>query len=451
MNTRRVVFVARSFTGESLRSAQAITRLENVSLLGICEQPVSSDLFLDLVYVTDVHDSTQLLEAARLLQQKHGVLNRIVTTQETLLEPVAQSVEALEMSGMSLATVRRALNKSLLKETLQKAGISTARSRVFNSELEARSLIDELGYPIVLKPLNGSGGLATWCIRDKEQLDLALELTKPSHAQPLLAEQFFSGEELCIDTITIDNKPRFYSICCYRPSILEAVEDPSIQWRCVMPRDVSSRRYERFIEQGLKGVRALSVGDAMTHMEGFISENGDPCFTDATLRPAGARIAPMLAFAYDIDPYLAWARVTLDSAFDGPWERKFAVGTVFLRGAGSGEIEKVEGFEIVQRQLGAMLMDYRLPQTGAAKAATYTGDGYVTVRHPETHVVEEALGFITQTVCITYTNPAPTPSTLRDDWTRRLQYNQLYKPIWEIDAQRTGGHGVPPLQLNSQR
>ena len=67
------------------------------------------------------------------------------------------------------------------------------------------------------------------------------------------------------------------------------------------------------------------------------------CFIDATLRPAGARIAPMLAFAYDIDPYLVWARVMLDGCFDGPWERKFAVGTVFLRGAGSGKIESVDG------------------------------------------------------------------------------------------------------------
>jgi len=62
---RFVVFVARSFTGEMLRSAQAITRLENVALLGICEQPATSDVFVDLAHVTDTHDSNQLIEAAR--------------------------------------------------------------------------------------------------------------------------------------------------------------------------------------------------------------------------------------------------------------------------------------------------------------------------------------------------------------------------------------------------
>ena len=93
-----------------------------------------------------------------------------------------------------------------------------------------------------------------------------------------------------------------------------------------MPRDITGDRYRDFIEQGLTAVRALSVGNAMTHMEGFLLEEGGLRFTDATLRPAGARIGPMLAFAYDIDPYLAWARVAVDGCFDGPWERKYAVG-----------------------------------------------------------------------------------------------------------------------------
>ena len=436
MNTRRIVFVARSFTGESLRSAVAITKLDDIYLLGICEQEYTGDAFVDVVRVDDVHDSTQLIEAARMLQQKHGELDRIVTTYETLLEPVAKTVEAFGLEGMSLATVRRALDKSLLKATFEQAGIATARSRVLTGDAEARSFTREVGYPIVLKPLNGSGALATWSIHNERQLLLALELTRPSPEQPLLAEEFCKGQELCFDTITIANEPRVYSICCYEPSILEAVEDPSIQWRCVMPRDITDARYASFINQGLQAVRALAVKDAMTHMEGFVSEDGRPQFIDATLRPAGARIAPMLAFAYDIDPYLVWARLMLDGRFDGPWERKFAVGTIFLRGSGAGKIEGVEGIELVKHELGKLVMDLRSPQAGAQKAGTYTGDGYITVRHPETEAVEDALDFIARTVRINYSDPESSLKTLRDDWTKRLQFNQLYKPAWELFPQR---------------
>ena len=174
------------------------------------------------------------------------------------------------------------------------------------------------------------------------------------------------------------------------PRSLEQLQDPAIRWCCVMPRDISDELLSTTHRSGTgRRSGALSVGNAMTHMEAFMLADGRVCFTDATLRPAGARIAPMLAHAYDIDPYLAWARATLDGCFDGPWTRKYAVGTVFLRGAGSGTVESVNGFEIVERKLGERLADVRLPRAGAVKASTYTGDGYITVRHPETAVVEK--------------------------------------------------------------
>lgn len=326
-----------------------------------------------------------------MLFEKHGPLHQIITAQETLLEPVARATEALGLRGMSVATVCRALDKPCLKRILEQAGIKTARDQLITSNTDARRFVDEVGFPIVLKPLGGSGGLATWCIRSAEQLELALELMQPSPEGAVLAEDYLRGQELCIDTITIANEPQFYSICCYRPSILKALENPRVQWSCVMPRDISGDPFREFIEQGLKAVRALSVGNAITHMEGFLLAEGGLGFTDATLRPAGARICPMLEFAYDVDPHLAWARVAVDGCFDGPWERRYAVGTFFLRGMGSGRVEHIAGIEAVRQHIGALLVDARLPRVGATKSATYTGDGYITVRHPETEVVEDAL------------------------------------------------------------
>jgi hypothetical protein len=194
-----------------------------------------------------------------------------------------------------------------------------------------------------------------------------------------------------------------------------------------MPRDMSA--YANFIEQGLEAVRALSVGNAMTHMEGLIDTNGRPWFIDATLRPAGARIAPMLAHAYDIDPYRAWARVAVDGCFDGPWERKYAVGTIFLRGLGSGFVERLEGLEAVQKELQDQLVDARWPQIGAPKSATYTGDGFITVRHRETEVVQQSVRRIAQLVRITYSSHSQTPI---QTWGHRLEnFKELNRPAWD--------------------
>jgi hypothetical protein len=441
-----MVFVCRTATGESLRSAQALSHLEHVELLGIVERtvgvalcghpstgvqrdgwpqratPTVDDVFIDTVQVPNVHDADQLIAAA----QKFGPLDDIVTAQETLLEPVAKTREALGIPGMSSATVRQTLDKSLLKSTLRSAGVQTPPDRIVTSKSDAVRFLSEVGFPIMLKPLSGSGALATLLIHTAADLDHALNLMQPSPEHPVLAEAYLHGQELCFDTITLYNETQLHSICFYYPSILEAVEHPELQWSCIMPREIDL--YSDFIEQGLAAVRALSVGNSFTHMEGFLDDKGRLLgFTDATLRPAGARIGPMLGFAYDIDPYRAWARVVVDGCFDGPWERKYAVGTIFLRGVGSGVIENVEGIEKIRSELGDLIVDARWPNAGARKSDTYTGDGYVTLRHPDTSKVRDALESIRNTITITYSKPE---TNLQ--WKDRFQnYQQLNRPAWE--------------------
>jgi len=102
-------------------------------------------------------------------------------------------------------------------------------------------------------------------------------------------------------------------------------------------------------------------------------------------------------------------------------------------------VKQVEGIESVSQQAGEFLMESRLPRVGAAKSATYTGDGYITVRHPDTHVVEDVLRWIAQTVHLTYTHPELSVSSraaVREQWSQRLQYfdKQLNKPAWDDDS-----------------
>ena len=406
---RRVLFVCRAASSESAKAAQALAGLEN----------------LHVITATDLDDSKAIIDEATRVSDQHGSLERIVTAQETLLEAVALANEALGLPGLSVEAVRRTLDKSQLKATLQQAGINTPRYKIVSRKDETLRLADEIGFFMVLKSLSGSGALATFLLKSEDDLKRAVQAGDLPDGG-LLAEQYIKGQELCIDTITINNEPQFHSICCYQPSILEAVEHPETQWSCVMPRDMQP--YQMFIEQGLDAIRALRVGNAMTHMEGFIDSKSHPWFTDATLRPAGARIAPMLAHAYDIDPYRAWARVVVDGCFDGPWERKHAVGTIFLRGVGSGVVAEVEGLDAVTRELAELLAEVRPPRTGAPKSVSYTGDGFITIRHPETHVVQHALASIAKQVRITYSSNAHAAA----EWRERLQnFGELNRPAWD--------------------
>jgi hypothetical protein len=77
-------------------------------------------------------------------------------------------------------------------------------------------------------------------------------------------------------------------------------------------------------------------------------------------------------------------------AFDPP-ERKWAVGAAYLRPQGQGRIRAVHGIDGLEPELRDLVVAARLPQPGQPTSASYEGDGYVIVRHPETAVVEQAL------------------------------------------------------------
>ncbi|MBT9583463.1 hypothetical protein IV102_08935, partial [bacterium] len=79
-------------------------------------------------------------------------------------------------------------------------------------------------------------------------------------------------------------------------------------------------------------------------------------------------------------------------------QRKYAVGTAFLRGLGGGYVKSVHGMDYVLKQLGTKLVEWKTPEPGQAAGITYEGEGYIMVRHPETSVVEEALELIINNV-----------------------------------------------------
>ena len=51
----------------------------------------------------------------------------------------------------------------------------------------------------------------------------------------------------------------------------------------------------------------------------------------------------------------------------------------------------MHGVEELQRELGDLVVEARLPEIGQPASSSYEGEGYVIVRHPETEVVRDAV------------------------------------------------------------
>ena len=402
---RNVVFVAPFPLDTTMRFARAAAALPGVRFLGIFQEAPRGDdagLFVDMVTVRDGLDPRQLIEAAELLRHRHGGLHRVLGILEALQVQLGEVRRALGVHGTSADTADLFRDKARMKDELRRHGLPCARHRLIRSWQDAEEFVAQVGLPIVLKPPAGMGCKATWRIRSAEELRGALSAIHASPEQPALAEEFLKGREYSFESITVGGAVRFQSASRYYPTPLEVMETPWIQWVCVLPRDISGPEYADARELGVRAVGALGLDTGFTHMEWFRRDDGSLAIGEIAARPPGANIVRMNSFAHDVDMYRAWARAVVDDAFDGPFERKYAVGCAFLRGVGRGRVLRVTGVERAQELIGRHVVEARLPTPGAPRSDSYEGDGFVIVRHPDTAVVEAAMKTIIEHVQVHY-------------------------------------------------
>jgi biotin carboxylase len=405
---KNVVFIAPFPLETTMRFGRAAARLPGVRFLGVFQElPRGDDAALldDAIRVDDALDTTMLVEAVGMLAKRHGRPDRILGILEPLQVQLAQVRAHFGVPGTPVATAHAFRDKAQMKDLLRAAGLPCARHKLLRSVADAESFVAHVGFPLVLKPPAGMACKATWRIRTVDDLRQALAAVHLSPDNPTLAEEFLVGREFSFETITVGEKAMFQSFSRYYPTPLEVMETPWIQWCCVLPRDISGPDFDDARATGLRAIRALGLETGFTHMEWFRREDGSVAIGEIAARPPGANIVRMNSFAHDADMYRAWARAVIDEAFDGPWERKYAVGCAFLRGPGRGRVARTMGAgrakELID-QLGADIVEVRLPHPGAPKSDSYEGDGFVIVRHPDTEVVKKAMNIIIESIQVQY-------------------------------------------------
>lgn len=340
--------------------------------------------------VENALDPRQIAEAVSGLSGQIGRVERLVGALEQLQVPLAQVREALGIEGMDVQTAHNVRDKAQMKRVLQEAGVPCARYSLVSSAGEARHFAGEVGFPLVAKPPAGAGSQATHRLDDGHALEGWLQVMPPSGEAPALLEEFLVGEEHTFDSVSVRGNTVWSSIADYHPPPLDVLRNPWIQWTVLLPRDIDGPEYAGIHSIGPAALRALGVTDALTHMEWFRRPDGTVAVSEVAARPPGAQLTSMHGYVHDFDLYQAWAELVVLGRFDVR-ERRYAAGTAYLRGMGRGRVRAVHGVEAVQREVGHLVVDARLPRPGQPAGSDYLGEGHVTVRDPDTEVVRDAL------------------------------------------------------------
>ncbi len=403
-----VVFAIPFAMENTLRFARAAAELPGVSLSVVSQdapEKFPADfraLLVDFQQVRDAMDGADLAEGVTKLGDRVGPVERLLGILEQLQEPLASVRERLRIRGMDAATARNFRDKARMKDLFASHDIPCARHRLCASHAEALSFAAEVGFPLVGKPPAGAGAKATARIADEGELTRFLASTRPARGREVLLEEFVQGREYSFDSVTLHGQHVFHNISSYQPTPLEVMENPWIQWCVVLPRELDHREFAAIHRIGPRALSALGMWTGMSHLEWFRRADGSIAIGEVAARPPGAQFMTLMSWVCDVDMYRAFAQLMVFETFTPP-ARRWSAGAAYLRaqmpaGRTDSRIRAVHGLEELQKSLGDLIVETRLPAIGAAPTSSYEGDGFVVVRHRDTEVVTQALQKVVRTL-----------------------------------------------------
>ena len=203
--------------------------------------------------------------------------------------------------------------KSLMKQLYLKAQIPSARQHAVTTREAGKAFIDQVGYPVIVKPDIGVGATNTWKLENEGDLNAFYDQLPKV---PYVMEEFIQGDICSYDAI-VDSRcePLFESMTVW-PPVMDIVN-----------RDLDLMYYtcpevpEGLRELGRRTVRAFQVDRRFVHLEFFrltqarkgLGGVGDFVALEVNMRPAGGYTPDMMDFAHATDVYQIYADMV---AFD---------------------------------------------------------------------------------------------------------------------------------------
>ena len=389
----RVVFLAPHYPAEMPQFVRALAE-SGAEVIGVSDVPpaqIPPDVRRHLTrYVrTDGPLQDEVAACAELVPVLRALApDRIEALWEPLVLLAASLRDALGLAGpgrgMTRDTVLGFRDKQLMKERLAAAGVRVPKSARATTPAAVRDAAAWIGFPVIVKPIDGAGTADTHLVADAAALEHCL--ARVAHVPHLIVEEFILGEELTYDAVSIAGVPAFDSVAHYHPKPLESRTQEWISPAQIVYRDPHAQpELAPGIALGRQVLTALGMQTGFTHMEWFRTTTGEAVFGEIAARAPGAKLVDQMNWANDFDVFRGWAQAVLHGRFDEVAHRQYHVGVVFKRAHGAGHISRVEGHAQVRAAFGQFIVEDALLPIGAARRDwknTLLSDGWIAVRHP---------------------------------------------------------------------
>ena len=158
------------------------------------DSDISDKLYFEALHIDDIMNIIKRERPAGVIVQFGG------QTSLNLAEKLSSRM--IRILGTSYRSIDLAEDREKFNELLQELHIATPKGFAVTEEEGAFKAVEELGYPVVVRPSYVIGGRAMQVVRsDGELLRYLREAVSLSEEYPVLIDQYIAGKEIEVDAI----------------------------------------------------------------------------------------------------------------------------------------------------------------------------------------------------------------------------------------------------------
>ncbi|MFI8090772.1 ATP-grasp domain-containing protein [Streptomyces sp. NPDC086080] len=300
------------------------------------------------VITADTNDTDALPDRVERLHEVFG-FDAVVTSCDYYLPAVALTAERLGLPAPDPEAVLNACRKDATRRVLADAGVPGPRFAVHEEWAELARAAREIGYPLVVKPVDLCAGMLVRRVDDEGQLadavralaDFPVNARGQRRAPSVLLEELLDGPEVSVETVSHAGTVHVVGVTDKSIGGAPAFIETGHMFPAALPATGTAAAEQT----ALTALKALGLTDAVVaHTEIKLTSAG-PRVVEVNPRPAGNRITELVRHVTGIDLAAVAVDVALGRAPDlrrtDTGLRSAAIG--FLVPDAAGTLDALDG------------------------------------------------------------------------------------------------------------
>lgn len=249
--------------------------------------------YTDQTFIFDYEDIDALLHIVKGIYKSYP-FQYVISMTETGLLPAAAINDMLSLPGNSQHTVRLLKDKMAMRNLLNDKGISPVAAATGTSKEDINGFGDSIGWPIIVKPIDGAGSLGIFYIANAEQVNDIWEQIQVLDLESFIMEEFLEGREVSVEAFSSDGNHTVISVTD-KITLSNFVEVGH-----TVPAQISNALKIEIVETVISMLNAVGLKEGPSHTELRLTKNG-PKIIESHNRVGGDKIHELVNLVYGLD------------------------------------------------------------------------------------------------------------------------------------------------------